>query len=284
MKASLFKSNRSRIIDIINGGIVVIAAYSAMQSSNDASFMFEQEANFWWLTGINEPDWWLIIDGNRSKSWLVFPQISDIHQTFNGGLSADEAQDISGVDSVISNDEATRMLRDLAKRHSVVGSLDEDPSAKYYDFILNPAPKKMWRKLGTVFNEVQDIRPELSKLRAIKQPDEIAAIKKAIKLTTQGFEIVKNNLSNFKYEYEIEAEFTHLFRKSGAKGHAYDPIVASSINACTLHYIDNSAVIKKHSLVLLDIGARLNGYAADISRTYATGVSTKRQIEVHAAV
>ncbi len=284
MISKFFKSNRARLINNTQGGVIVLSAYSAMQRSGDSGATFEQESNFWWLTGINKPDWWLIIDGGRSKSWLVFPEISDIHQTFNGGLSVDEAKDISGVDSVISNDEATRMLRDLASRHSVVGGLDEDPSAKYYDFVLNPAPKKMWRKLETIFNEVQDIRSELSKLRAIKQPEEIRAIKSAIKLTIASFSMVKEKLPNLKHEYEIEAEFSYYFRQHGAAGHAYDPIVASGRNACTLHYADNSSAVKSHSLVLMDIGARINGYAADISRTYAVGAPTKRQIEVHAAV
>ncbi len=255
-----------------------------MQRGNDASFMLEQEANFWWLTGIEAPDWWLIIDGQRNKSWLVSPSVSEVHQIFDGSLSVESAQTISGVDGVISHDEAMKMLRELSKKHSVVYSLGDAPGNEYYDFAVNPAPKKLWRSLETIFNEVQDCRLELAKLRAIKQPEEIAAIKKAIKLTAAGFNEVKSKLSSFKYEYEVEAEFTYIFRKHGAAGHAYDPIVAGGLNACTLHYNANNDKLKPKSILLLDIGARVDGYAADISRSYAIGDPTVRQRQVHASL
>jgi Xaa-Pro aminopeptidase len=106
-------------------------------------------------------------------------------------------------------------------------------------------------------------------------------MKQAINLTMGAFEYVKENLASFTYEYEVEAEFSYWFTKQGAKGHAYDPIVASGSNACTLHYVDNDSKLKKRDLLLLDIGARVSGYAADITRTYALGEPTKRQSEVH---
>lgn len=259
-------------------------AYSEMQRGNDAAFMFEQEASFWWLTGIEAPDWWLIIDGQRNKSWLVSPNISDTHAIFDGSLSAEMASGISGIEYVIGRDVAMRMLRDLAKKHSVVYSLDEPPHSECYDFAVNPAIKNNWRMLQTIFNDVQDLRPTLDKLRAIKQPDEIKAIKKAIKLTVDAFELVKQKLPDFRFEYEVEAEFSYCFRRFGATGHAYDPIVAGGANACTLHYGANKAKLKSGSILLLDIGARVDGYAADISRSYAVGVQSSRHVEVHAAV
>ncbi|MEP7205152.1 MAG: aminopeptidase P family protein [Candidatus Saccharibacteria bacterium] len=284
MRAQFHTQNRHRFIDSINGGIATITAYNLMQRGNDASFGFEQEANFWWLTGIEAPDWWLIIDGQRSKSWLVNPDISPTHQIFDGSLSVDAAKQISGVDGVLNQDEAMAMLRDLAKKHSVVYGLGDLPHSEQFDFVLNPSSKKLWTVLERSFNDVQDCRLELAKLRTIKQPEEIAAIKKAIKLTIEGFNLIKQKLPELHYEYEIEAEFNYLFRKHGSNGHAYDPIVASAKNACTLHYVANSGKLKKGSIVLLDIGARLGGYAADISRSYGVGEPTQRQRQVHQAV
>lgn len=276
--------NRHRLVESVSGGLVVLGAYSRMQRGGDASFAFEQESNFWWLTGINEPDWWVIIDGGRGKSWLVSPDVSEIHHTFDGSLSHESASKISGISDIISRDEATKLLRDLAQKHSVVYSLSDPPYAEHYDFTVNPAPKKMWRNLATIFNDVQDCRLEIAKLRAIKQPVEVAAIKKAIKLTVEAFKEIKEKLPNLKYEYEVEAEFTYRFRKKGAAGHAYDPIVASGLSACTLHYCENNKKLQPNKILLMDIGARLDGYAADISRSYIVGRATARQQEVHAAV
>jgi len=281
---NFFAFNRDQLTTKLKGGIVVMTAYAGMQRSNDMSFGFEQEANFWWLTGIEQPDWWLVLDGTRHKSWLVAPTLSKSHEIFDGSLSYEDAKKISGVDEVIASDDAKSLLRDLAKKHSVVHTLGEQPYAEYLDFSLNPAGRKLHEMLERTFNSVQDCRKDLAKLRAIKQPEEITRMKKVINLTIAAFEDVKAGLEAFSYEYEVEAEFSYGFRRKGAKGHAYDPIVAAGKNACTLHYVDNDAKLKKRELLLLDIGARQGGYAADITRTYAMGEPTKRQREVHAAV
>ncbi len=284
MDASFFTSNRERLADQLIGGLVITTAYSSMQRSGDMAFKFEQESNFWWLTGIDAPDWWLIVDNGRRKSWLVAPNVSESHQIFDGSLSPAAAMAVSGVDEVIGYDEALKMLRTLAKKHSVAYTLGEPPHAEYFDFHLNPAPKKLHDLLKRTFNSIQDCRKDISALRAIKQPEEIVAMRKAINLTVDTFESVKSMVSRAKYEYEVEAEFSYYFRKNGAAGHAYDPIVASGKNACTLHYVNNNARLKKRQLLLLDIGARHAGYAADITRTYSLGEPTKRQAAVHEAV
>jgi Xaa-Pro aminopeptidase len=279
-----FTTNRDQLLTKLNGGVVVLTAYAGMQRSNDTAFAFEQEANFWWLTSIERPDWWVIIDGARHKSWLVAPSISKTHEIFDGSLSPEDAQRISGVDGIITSDDAKSLLRDLAKKHSVVYTLGEQPYVEYLDFTLNPAGRKLHEMLERTFNSVQDCRKDLAKLRAIKQPEEIARIKKAVNITVAAFDEVKAKLSGMSYEYEVEAEFSYLFRKNGAEGHVFDPIVASGKNTCTLHYFDNNDRLKKKSLLLLDIGLRYKGYATDIARTYALGEPTKRQQQVHTAV
>ncbi len=70
------------------------------------------------------------------------------------------------------------------------------------------------------------------------------------------------------FEYEIEAELLHEFRRNGAQFPAYTPIVASGANACVLHYNTNNAQTRDGDLVLIDAGCELDGYASDITRTY----------------
>jgi Xaa-Pro aminopeptidase len=207
-----------------------------------------------------------------------------VHQVFDGILSWEDAKRISGVDEVLSRAGAEDLLRTLAKKYDTVYTLGTDPHAKHYDFVLNPAQKEMQKRLKKIFSKVCYCRPDLAKLRAIKQPHEIAAMKKAIGLTVGTFAEVKRKLPSLSFEYEVEAEFTYNFGKNGGIGHAYDPIVASGKNACTLHYNSNKDRLKEGELILIDIGARVDGYAADITRTYAIGKPTKRQIAVHQAV
>lgn len=284
MDSSFFKGNRLRLLDSLKGGIAVFAANTKMQGASDSAATFEQEANFWWLSGIEAPGWWLIMDGLSGKSWLVAPDISDSHHLFDGSLTPEKAVYTSGADRVLGHDEAIERLRGLAKKHPLVYALGEPSYARYVDFTLNPAPKKLRELLERTFTSVHDCRKELSRLRAIKQAAELTAIERAVALTTETFTAVKEGIASNRFEYEAEAELTYRFRRRGAT-HAFEPIVASGKNACTLHYVDNAGPIGKHQLVLIDAGARVRGYPADITRTFAVGGEpTKRQAAVHKAV
>jgi len=283
MNSAFFAANRRRLTENTKGGLTILTAYTSMQRSADMAFAFEQEANFWYITGIAEPDWWVIIDGQRNKTWLVVPHIDDVHKIFDGSLSKEDALRQSGANEIIEYDRALSLLRDLAKKHSIVHTLGEHPHKDHFNFIENPAQRKLTAILERTFNSVQDCRKELSKLRAIKQPVEITAMKKAIRLTTDAFEAVQHKLSELNYEYEVEAEFDYFFKKH-AVSHAYDPIVAVGKNACTLHYTKNNSPLQKKSLLLMDIGAKYGGYSADITRTYAIDKPSPRQIAVHDAV
>lgn len=284
MDSSFFKGNRERLITALKGGVIVVSAHHEMQRMADMAFAFEQEANFWWLSGVEAPDWRLIIDGTRGKSYLIAPEVDPVYQLFNGSLSADAAAEVSGVDGILEWREGDAMLRQLARKHSVVYALGDEAEAKSYGFVLNPAAHELWQQLERIFHTVQDCHKELAALRAIKQEAEVVSIEQAIRVTERAFEQVRTKLSELHYEYEIEAEFTHYFRTHGAKGHAYDPIVAAGDHACTLHYTANNGRLAKRQLVLMDIGARVQGYAADITRTYEVGAATSRQRAVHAAV
>ena len=282
--AEFFTANRQKLIDALPSSLIVLAGNREMQASGDAAYTFRQESNFWWLTGLSAPDWWLIIDSAKKKAYLVAPPRDETREVFDGQLTPDDIKKTTGVDAVLSDSEGDERLRQLIKSHPLAYSLGPDPHDAYYHFVKNPAQKDLWKKVRGVCSQVQDCRRHIARLRAIKSPAEIVAIKRAIKQTAAVFTDVHDRLAEFKYEYEIEAEFTYQFRRSGADGHAYDPIVAAGGNACTLHYSTNSSRIRKKDMILLDIGARINGYAADITRTYAMSEPTKRQAAVHMAV
>ena len=281
---TFFTGNRERVYDELKGGVLAMTAYTQMQRGNDAAAHFEQEGNFWYLTGIDYPDWWLLMDAKRRRSWLVAPTVAEHHEIFDGSLSHSKAKEISGVEDVIDRQEADSWLRQAARSHRLVHTIDAPSGAERFGFVLNPTAHEMREKLERIFASVSDFRLELARLRAVKQLVEIAVMQSAIDLTVKGFEEVRKNIDKYRYEYEVEADFTHMFRKNGAQGHAYDPIVAVGRNACTLHYTHNSEKLKKGEMLLLDIGARQGGYAADITRTYAFGKTTKRQQAVHEAV
>lgn len=271
--------NAQHLTAACEGALIVVAGYDAMQLSGDMQAPFLQEANFWWLTGIEEPGWKAIFDTARHRTTLIRPDLTDVQQVFNGGLTDDEALKTSGAHAVIQQKDFEHELKQLARVHprvlTVGGVRDEDCTP-------NPASAHMRARLERIFDHVELCDKQLAELRAIKQPEEIARIKKAIKLTKDAFSLVREQWQNYKYEYEVEATFTYEFRRHAA-AHAYAPIVAAGKRACTLHYDQNANTISKKDAVVMDVAARYKGYAADVTRTYSFNPS-KRTIEVHAAV
>lgn len=286
MDSSFFAGNRQRLLEALGGGaLVVLTAYREMQRSADATFLFEQEANFFYLTGITAPDWWLIIDGKRRRSYVVAPTVSDVKQIFDGSLSSEDAKRISGVDEVIDRDEADALLLRLARERPLVYTVNESTQLKrYVSFALNPAQRELSDYLRNRFQDVRSAELDIARLRAIKQSAEIDALQRAIDITIDGFNTMRADLAGYGYEYEAEARLGYEFRRVGAAGHAYSPIVGAGEHACTLHYVANDALLAQRSFVLMDAGAKYSGYSADITRTYSVGEPTERMREVYEVV
>lgn len=282
MGSDFFASNQNKLTSLFGNVPIVLSANSLMQKRGDMAYSFSQESNFWWLTGINEPDWILIINGDNK--YLVAPDIDDSRRIFDGDHDVNSIKATSGIDNVIDKAEGDRIIKELSAKHNKVCTLGADPRRKYYDFHDNPGPKTLSRRLTRLFAEVKDCRPELARLRAIKTKDEIELMQTAIDLSVDAFQEIRKNINSYDHEYQIEADFSRHFRFNGADGHAYEPIIASGINACTLHYSKNNSSIKSGELVLIDVGASRNGYNADITRTYSVGKASARQISVHNAV
>lgn len=283
-KASFFAHNREQLLhEVGRGALIVLTAFGQMQRGNDTAFLFEQEPNFWYLSGIDKPDWWLIIDGAQNRTWLVSPDIDEIRQVFDGGLDNEAATAISGADSVIDRTEARRLLAGLRSNHRIVYTVRPQTMYSHYGFYPNPALKNLGDELRMF--EMRDCRKEVATLRAIKQEVEIKAIKKAISITISGFNRVMAKLTDIKYGYEIEAELTYEFRRLGASGHAFEPVIATGKDACTIHHITTDQVIARHSWLLMDVGARFQNYCADIARTIPmSNQFSDRQQSVYGAV
>lgn len=281
MNALLYSDRRRQLLQAIHAGYAV-TAFDAMQQTNDSAAPFIQEASFYYLTGINEPGWQLFVTKEGVET-LLAPEISETHRIFDGGISNDQATQISGVLSVLSAKAATVFKENFFASEKSVGVIGPDPYESHHSFSMNPAPKALFETVKKHSSETIEIRKPLAQLRAIKSEDEIKAIRQAITYTNDAFSLTKKKLQTLAYEYSVEAEFSYAFRSAGVV-HAYEPIVASGKNACTLHYQKNSDQLPENGLILLDIGARYEGYAADITRTYAIGAPSDREIAVHAAV
>lgn len=284
--ADFFTQNRRRLrASVGEADVIVLSANGVLQRSNDTTFPFRQESNFWHLTGIEEPDCILVMD--KDEEYLITPQRSEIHGIFEGVLNASDLRSVSGIAEVVPATEGWRRLRSRVRQLDTLATLIP-PGAylKGSGFYTNPARSKLIGRLRSYRSGISlvDVRHHFVNARIIKQPVEIAAIEQATAITAGSLnELCDNGLANYQHEFEIEAHITQGFGRHGAV-HAYEPIVASGQNATTLHYVRNRAVLANNSFVLIDCGAEVSNYAADVTRTYMRGTVTKRQTAIYRAV
>ncbi len=279
-----FVGNRKRLRELFVGTApIVLTANGVMQRNSETTFPFRQDSSFWYLTGINDPDVVLVMD--KGKEYLIVPELSQYQEIFDGSLDADELQTVSGIKTVYTQKDGWRQLGNRLQKAKHVATLPAPkPYVEPYGFYTNPARATLIARLkeANAAVELLDLRPQLTRMRAVKQPAELAAIQEAIDITAKAVQAVRRR--SYRHEYEVEAAITATFRKHGAQGHGFTPIVASGARACVLHNSDNNGVIEPKDLVLVDIGAEVDNYSADISRTYAQSPPTKRQKDVYQAV
>jgi Xaa-Pro aminopeptidase len=118
-------------------------------------------------------------------------------------------------------------------------------------------------------------------MRLIKDTEEIELLRKAAQISSDGHRAAMRAVRYSKNEMQVEAALVAAFRSAGAH-YAFEPIVASGKNACTLHYCANNAPVRQRHLVLVDAGAEYCGYAGDVTRTFpASGKFTEAQADVY---
>jgi Xaa-Pro aminopeptidase len=117
-------------------------------------------------------------------------------------------------------------------------------------------------------DRVQDVRSLVDEMRLVKDAQELGVMRRAARITAAAHRRAMQQARPGRNEYEIEAELLHEFRRNGAQFPAYWPIVAGGSNACVLHYVFNDAPLRDGDLLLIDAGCELDGYAADLTRTF----------------
>jgi Xaa-Pro aminopeptidase len=229
----------------------------------------------------------MVID--KGKEYLILPPKSHTQDVFDGRTDTEALSERSGIATVLEHKEGWRLLGGKIKRSKHVATLAAAP--EYIDsfgLYANPARSVLIRQLKSLNPQLEplDLRTQLARMRMVKQPIELLAIQSAVDITNDSIKAALSpaKLQRYEFEYELEAEIGRGFRRRGAKGHAFTPIVAGGANACTLHYVANQSAMQAGQLVVVDVGAENEFYAADISRTVALGEPTKRHLQVHAAV
>jgi Xaa-Pro aminopeptidase len=286
--SEFFTGNRLRLRDLFTGKApIVLTANGLLQRGGDSAYTFSQDASFWYLTGLDEPDITLVMD--RDKEYLIVPGRSASREAFDGKVKTEELSRRCGIMAVYDDKDGWKTLSSRLKKVKHVATLAVSPAyVTHYGLYTNPARAALSARLKATNPslELLDLGPHLTRMRMIKQAPELTAIKEAIDITVASYKEATSpaRLGKYAYEYELEAAITGGMRKRGAAGHAFPPIVSGGQRATTLHNTANNAVLSADELIVVDIGAEVEHYAADIARTIGLKTVSRRQRAVHEAV
>lgn len=286
----LFVENRERLKSLLKeNSLTVINSNDIMPTNADGSLGFHQNADLYYLTGINQEESILVLAPNafeEKQREVLFLREPNEHLLIWEGhkLSKEQAAAISGIKNVKWLSEFPTALRQLmCEVEHVYLNTNEHPravvevetrDARFVGDLQRRYPLHEYHRLARLMNQ----------LRAVKSPIEIELIRKACAITRKGFERVCKFVKPGVNETEVEAVFAYEFiRRSGC--FAYGPIIATGENNCVLHYHSNDQVCKNGQLLLLDVASAYGGYAADLTRTIpVNGKFTRRQRQVYDAV
>jgi Xaa-Pro aminopeptidase len=250
---------------------VVLPGASLVTRTRDSEFAFRQNSDFYYLTGLREPNALLVLlPGRVEGESVVFCQDRDPTMEAWTGRRLGAAGVVAehGVDQAFENAERDEQLGTLlAGRELLYLPLDSDEAVAMAEEALHTAQAGLKRGRPALKGWL-DISPLIHAMRLIKSDAEIALIKHAALISAHAHRRAMRVSRPGLNEFQLQAELEHEFIWQGASGPAYSTIVGSGANACVLHYIENSAPLRDDGLVLIDAGAEFELYAGDITRTF----------------
>ena len=261
--------------ELEDNSVAIIFSGVGRKRSGDENFEFIPNKNFYYLTGIEQENSILLLikhDGEKQSYLFVDEKDEKIEKWIGYKLTLIEARDISGVDNVaVRTTFEGKMLAffDSNKQtHEKISKfyLDLEPELKIGE---SKSTQSYARELERAYKvQILDIHKLVGELRKIKSEAEIEMIRDAIETTNLGLKHALLELKAGKYEYNLRNSFEFAVFEDQDSKLAFASIVAAGENATILHYPNQKDKVEKGNLVLFDVGAAKNYYAADISRTY----------------
>jgi len=284
-----YKKRRNKLSRLIGkDGIAILPTAPYKNRSRDTYYPYRPDSDFFYFTGFSEPDALMILAPGRPEGefiLLVRPKdpLKEIWDGHMEGLIG--AKRNFGANQSYKIEDLIKVLAEVfPNRQKIFYTLgnQNDYDKKVID-TFNQV-KANQRRGGVVPTEVVSLEPLIHDMRLVKSREEISRMKESARISVEAHYKVMDECKAGVYEYQIQASINHQFGQYGAVP-AYDSIVASGHNACTLHYIDNKDILKSGDLLLTDAGCEHQMYAADITRTVpVSGTFNEEQKAIYSIV
>ena len=266
-----FSHRRAHLCNQMSSGIAIIPNAPEKMRNSDTQYSYRFDSYFYYLTGFDEPESVLVlIAGKEPKSILFCREKNMEREIWDGYRHGPEAAKLSfGFDATFPIAQLEEKLIELMGNQSVL-FYPVGQDASWDARLLNMRNRVLEKSRSGIRapNEIYDVRALLDEMRLFKDNNELAILHQAADISCMAHSRAMRFTQPDRMEYEIEAELLHEFRKNGAQAPAYTSIVAGGSNACVLHYVGNNARLKAGDLLLIDAACEMDGYAADITRTF----------------
>jgi len=273
---SVRAARRARLAATIaaqGGGVAVLFTASEKFRNRDADYPFRFDSHFHYLCGFAEPEAALVLvvepDGGQ-RSILFCRERDAERETWDGRrFGPDGAREAFGVDEARPigqlDPSMTQLLANCPALWVALGA-DAAFNARISGWLT--AVRAQSRAGVSAPTVAIDVLAAVDAMRLIKDSLEIESMRRSASIAVDAHRRAMRTTRPGQFEYEVEAELLHEFRRRGSQAPAYGSIVAGGANACILHYRDNDAQLMEGDLLLIDAGCELDGYASDITRTF----------------
>ncbi|RRB07336.1 aminopeptidase P N-terminal domain-containing protein [Larkinella rosea] len=290
---ALFTRNRRRLAEQLKPkSLVVLNANDIMPTNADGTMGFRQSSDLFYLSGVDQEETVLVLfpdhPDEKFREVLFLRETSELIEIWEGHkLTKEEAEQTSGISrkTIFWTHEFEKVFIQMVFEAEHIYLNTNEHTRNSSEVITRDARMVSQFRDRYPLHRFERLAPLMHSLRAIKQPEEVALLSEAIRITEDGFRRLLKFVKPGVWEYEIEAELLHEFVRQRSKGFAYQPIIASGANACVLHYVENNQPCKDGDVILLDVAAEYGNYNADLTRSIpVNGRFTDRQKAVYQAV
>jgi Xaa-Pro aminopeptidase len=285
----IYQQRRAEVMKEIGSGIAVIMSGYPPFRNGDVYYPFRVDNNFFYLTGIKEPGAFLVLypKSQMKKEILFLHSHTHARERWEGKSlkPGKEAQELSGIETVLSVDEferiTSRLLRVIDDFYYVKPAriMERSRPLAAQVYFVNQVKERYPHLL------IKDLSPKLAKMRLIKSREEMELLQRAIDITSTAQREAMKSVEPGMYEYEIKAVIEYVYQKKGATGWGFPSIVGSGPNSCILHYEKCTRKMEPGDMLVMDIGAEYENYSADITRTIpVSGKFNQRQRDIYSIV
>jgi len=286
---TVYAARRARIfeeMEKVGGGALVLPAAGEKLRNNDAEYLFRQDSDYAWAVGLDEPEGAAVFvarGGERKVVLFVRPRDREKEIWTGRRAGVEGAKEIYKADEAYLVAELDQRLPGLVEGAPTLWfriGLDAGWDARLIRILgeLRMASRTGKRPPGAIVDSARI----LHELRLVKAPDEIALLRRAAEITAEAHMAAMRDGVHGRREHQVQAEIEYAFRRRGATGPGYGTIVAAGANSTVLHYRAGDTALRDGDVCLVDAGAEVEWYTADVSRTFpVSGEFTKAQRELY---